>query len=178
MDIEVFVKHAAVIGQNPRITKEYLDEHLSSKFMTFNEEKVAQIFFELAGHQRLSILKILSEKNLNIAKMAKKLEATSPEVHRNVGKLSSAGLIVKNPDGNYQLTTFGKSLLIQIPSIIVLSENKKYFNEHTLENLEPKFIQRIGQIQNKKHIKGFVRVLEKWKKDPRRSRRIPFQYTF
>ncbi len=132
--------------------------------MAFNSEKIASDFLELASEQRLNILKNLSENHLSISKLAKLLDATNPEVHRNVGRLSKSGLIVKNPDGNFELTTSGKLLLAQIPSISFVSDNKEFFNVHTLSNMEPKFIQRIGALQSKKKIKGVVKVLEKWRK--------------
>ena len=106
----------------------------------------------------------MNEKNLNISKLAKILDATNPEIHRNVGRLTKTGLIKKNTDGEYELTTYGKTILVQIPSIVFVSENKEFFNVHTLSNVDTKFIQRIGALQNKKHLKGFVKVLEKWKK--------------
>ena len=131
--------------------------------MAADSEKIAGDFLELASEQRLNILKNLTEKNLNISKLAKLLDATNPEVHRNVGRLSKNGLIVKNPDGNYEITTYGKVILAQIPSISFVSENKDFFNLHTLSNVEKKFVQRIGALQTTKKIKGFVKVLEKWK---------------
>jgi predicted transcriptional regulator len=132
--------------------------------MNLDSEKNANDFLELASEQRLNILKILAEKNLNLSKLAKLLEATSPEVHRNVGRLIKNGLIEKNSEGNYQLTTYGIAVLAQIPSISFVSENKDFFNRHDLSNVDPKFIQRIGDLQSKTGIKGFVKVLEKWKK--------------
>jgi predicted transcriptional regulator len=129
-----------------------------------NSEETANNFLELASEQRLNILKNLAEKNLNISKLAKLLEATNPEIHRNVGRLSKNGLIVKNPDGNYTLTTFGKATLVQIPSLSFVSENKDFFNSHSLTNVDSKFVQRIGALQGKKRVKGFVKVLEKWQK--------------
>lgn len=127
-------------------------------------EKIALDFLEIASEQRLNILKNLKEKNLNISKLAKLLEATNPEVHRNVGRLSKNGLIVKNPDGSYGLTTFGKAVLELIPSFSFISQNRNFFNLHTLDNIEKKFIHRIGALQSKKKIIGFVKVLEKWRK--------------
>ena len=121
-------------------------------------------FLEIASEQRLNILKNLSENNLNISKLAKLLDATSPEVHRNVKRLEKNGLIIKIPDGTYELTTFGKVTIQLIPAINFVSENKKFFNKHSLDNVENKFIQRIGALYNKKQIKGYVKVLEKWKK--------------
>lgn len=132
--------------------------------MTINYEKIASDFLEISSEQRLNILKNLSTEKLNISKLAKLLQATSPEVHRNVGRLSKSGIIVKNTDGNYELTTYGQIILKLIPQINFVSENKNFFNVHTLNNIENKFIQRIGALQNRKQIKGFVKVLEKWKK--------------
>lgn len=137
---------------------------LHEPLLSLNAEKVASVFLEIASEQRLNILKQLSKENLNISKLAKILEATNPEVHRNIGRLLKNGLIEKNTDGNYQLTTYGKIMLVQIPSISFVSENKTFFNEHDLTNLETKFIQRIGALESKKEIKGFVKVLEKWTK--------------
>lgn len=127
-------------------------------------EKIAEDFLEFSSEQRLSILKNLAEKKLNISKLAEILDATKPEVHRNVTRLAKAGLIEKESDGNYALTIYGKTILIQIPTLSFISENREYFKNHTLGNLESKYIQRIGSLLEKKQIKGFVKVLEKWKK--------------
>lgn len=153
------------IGQNHRKYPRRF-RYIQTKFflVTFDSEKIANEFLELASEQRLNILKNLAEKNLNISKLAKLLEATNPEIHRNVGRLTKNGLIIKKSDGNYELTTYGKAVLVQITSIIFISENKDFFNSHTLNNVDTKFIQRIGALQSKKHVKGFVIVLEKWKK--------------
>ena len=41
-------------------------------------------------------------------------------------------------------------------------EARTFFEGHDLGNLEIKFIQRLGALQDHKKIKGFVKVLEKW----------------
>lgn len=132
--------------------------------MNLDSAKIANDFLELASEQRLNILLNIAEKKLNISKLAKLLNSTNPEIHRNVGRLTKAGLIKKNPEGNYELSVYGKAILQQIPSFSFVSENRDFFNSHSLENLETKFIQRLGALQEKKKIKGFVKVLEKWKK--------------
>lgn len=126
-------------------------------------EKVSNEFLELASEQRLNILEKLSEKKLRNSKLAELLNATKPEIHRNVTRLTKAGLIKKSLDGDYELTEYGKAILLQIPSLMFFTENNQFFNNHTLGNLEKKFIQRIGSLENKKQVKGFVKVLEKWK---------------
>lgn len=132
--------------------------------MKLDSEKIANNFLELASEQRLNIMINLAVQNLNISKLANLLGATKPEVHRNVNRLAKAGLIEKNLDGNYQLTTFGNAILVQIPSLTFISENRQYFKTHSIGNLETKFIQRLGSLHDNNNIKGFVAVLEKWQK--------------
>ena len=103
--------------------------------MKFDSEKVANDFLELASEQRLNILVNLSEKKLNISKLADLLNTTKPEVHRNVNRLAKSGLIEKDSEGNFGLTTYGSVVLVQIPSLSFISENRQYFTTHTLEVL-------------------------------------------
>ena len=126
-------------------------------------EKTAENFLELSSEQRLKIIFSLIEKKSNISSMAKELEATNPEVHRNFTRMLKAGLVEKDSDGNFHLSTHGKVVCTLIPSIDFLSKNKKYFKDHDFGNIPNKFIHRIGELYEGKRIKGFVRVLEKWK---------------
>ncbi|AFS81051.1 transcriptional regulator protein-like protein [Candidatus Nitrosopumilus koreensis AR1] len=132
-------------------------------FVSWDSESISSELFELASEQRLDILQKLSKNKLNNSKLAEILDATKPEIHRNVSRLSKSGLIEKDTDGNYSLTTYGKAVLVQIPSITFFSDNKSYFSKHTLGNLDAKFIQRLGALTNKKNIKGYVKTLEKWR---------------
>ena len=131
--------------------------------MKLSAEEIAAEFFEIGSEQRLSIILHLNEKTWAISALAKELEATITEVHRNFGRLQKAGLILKNVDGTYNLTLFGKTICSLIPSIAFASENKKYFENHNYGNLPTKFQNRVGELYEQKHIKGFVKVLEKWK---------------
>jgi predicted transcriptional regulator len=123
---------------------------------------MASEFLELASEQRLNIIQNLDEKNYTISKMAKELDATVPEVHRNFTRLTKSGLIAKNTDGTYTLTLFGYTVCQQIPWIEFLSENKKYFSEHNYDGIPTKFIHRIGELSKSKTINGHLRILETW----------------
>jgi predicted transcriptional regulator len=94
--------------------------------------------------------------------MARILDATVPEVHRNFTRLVKVGLIAKNTDGAYRLTEYGKVVFFQVPTIAFMSKNKTYFKGHSFGDLPPKFIQRIGSLSNSKIINGYVKVSEKW----------------
>ncbi|MEM0363947.1 MAG: hypothetical protein QXS25_00045 [Candidatus Nitrosocaldus sp.] len=133
-----------------------------SKSIT-DEESPYDIFWELAGELRRSILFKLGEKSMKLSTLAKELDATVQEVHRNTNRLIDAGLVKKDADGMLSLTTYGNSVITQIPSFEFLAKNKHYFEEHTFGDLPMKFIQRIGALNNTELINGVVAVLERWK---------------
>lgn len=125
-----------------------------------NTEKT---FFELASEQRLAIIFRLNEKSAKISQLAKDLDITMQEAHRNVGRLQDAGLIEKDPEGIFSLTTFGNTITKQIPTFNYLSKHKEYFSEHILGELSIKFIMRLGALDKCEFVKGVVAILERWK---------------
>lgn len=125
-----------------------------------NTEKT---FFELASEQRLAIIFRLNEKSAKISQLAKDLDITMQEAHRNVSRLQDAGLIEKDPDGIFSLTTFGNTITKQIPTFNYLSKHKEYFSEHILGELPIKFIMRLGALDKCEFVKGVVAILERWK---------------
>lgn len=131
-----------------------------------NTEKT---FFELASEQRLAIIFRLNDKNAKISQLAKDLGITMQETHRNVNRLQDAGLIEKDPDGIFSLTTFGNTIIKQIPTFNYLSKHKEYFSEHILGELPIKFIMRLGALDRCEFVKGVVAILERWKDIYRQS---------
>lgn len=126
-------------------------------------DETANYVLDLASPQRLNILFNLLNKNSNPTEIAKKLDATKQEVHRNFTRLVESGLIEKKIDGKYSLTAFGEVVCIQVPTIVFLSQNRKYFQEHNLGDIPYKFKMRCGQLANGEHVKGFSKVMEQWK---------------
>ena len=123
----------------------------------------AKDFLEIASEQRLAILLRLYENKSKVSVLAKELGATMPEVYRNFERLAKADLIMKDSEGDYSITTYGKIVCGQMSSIQFMSENKKYFKNHDFGNIPQKFLQRIGALAEGQQIKGFVKVMEKWK---------------
>jgi predicted transcriptional regulator len=122
-----------------------------------------QTFFELASQQRLAIIFRLNVKKAKISQLAKDLDITMQEAHRNVNRLQQAGLIEKDPEGVFSLTTFGNTIIKQIPTFNYLSKHKEYFSEHVLGELPIKFIMRLGALDKCEYVKGVVAILERWK---------------
>src|SRR5690348_13888070 len=138
----------------------------NSSFTTINHysfENTEQTFIELASEQRLSILFKLSEQDTKLSKLAKDLNVTMQEVHRNVNRLMDVGLIKKNSEGTFSLTTFGDTIIKQIPAYDFLSRNKEYFLDLNLGGIAMKFIHRIGALNNSEYVSGLVAVIERWK---------------
>jgi len=98
-------------------------------------DTAADHFLELASPQRLKILFSLLYKKSTITSLAKDLNSTKQEVHRNFRRLEDRDLIEKDIDGNY----------------------------HDFGGVPSKFIMRSGQLATGKHIKGVVKILEQWK---------------
>ncbi|MGI0073565.1 MAG: helix-turn-helix transcriptional regulator [Nitrosotalea sp.] len=130
--------------------------------MSINYENASDDFFLLSSEQRLSIVFKLLSKKSKISVMAKELGATVQEVHRNFERLAKSDLIVKDSDGNYSLTTYGKTICSQVPSFVFVSLNKKYFKTHDFGDIPDKFVHRIGELLVGQHVKGFTKVLGTW----------------
>src|ERR687888_736277 len=135
----------------------------SSQISKYSLENTEQTFIELASEQRLSILLRLTEQDTKLSQLAKDLGVTMQEVHRNVNRLMEVGLIKKNSEGRFSLTTFGNTIIKQIPAYDFLSRNKEYFSDHNLGEIPMKFVHRIGALNNSEYVAGLVAVIERWK---------------
>ena len=123
-------------------------------------ENTARTFFELGSAERIAIIFKIAESKCNLAKLSKDLDSTMPEVRRNIIRLTNSGFIERESDGTFFLTTFGKTILEQIPTLDFLSRNKDYFSDHTFSPLPLKFRRRIGSLSNSALISGLVSVDE------------------
>lgn len=126
-------------------------------------ETAANNFLELSSTQRLQILFKLNEKKSKPADLVKEFDSTKQEVYRNFSRLEDGHLIIKDRDGNYELTEFGTTMCNQVPAMLFLSKNMKYFNLHNFGDMPKKFYMRIGQLSSGEYIKGLGTILEKWK---------------
>jgi len=126
-------------------------------------DKIAAEFLELSSEQRLGIIQMLKTKKSKLSEIAKKLDSTNSEAHRNLSRLTKAQIISKDGDGNYHLTAYGNMLCLMIPSLRFFGDNKKFFSNHGFGSLPANYIQAIGSLADSKRISGYVRVMECWK---------------
>lgn len=135
--------------------------HMENAGSVFEDSE--KTFIELSNSQRLQIINALTHSSMNLTLIAKHLGITMQEAHRNFNRLMDAGIVSKDSSGSYSLTTFGNTIVTQIPSINFLSKNKNYFSDHYFADLPMKFVQRIGSLDNSKFIQGLVAVIEEIK---------------
>ena len=126
-------------------------------------ENASENFLELSSHQRLQILFELLENKSKASTLAKKLDATNQEIHRNFLRLEDGGFIDRNKDGSYSLTTFGKTMCSQVPALIFLSKNRRYFESHEFGGVPQKFVLRVGQLSTGTYVQSVTKVLEIWR---------------
>jgi len=115
---------------------------------------------ELAGESRYAILMMLEEKKQKSSQMAKELDLTIQETHRNTVRLTETDLIKKDSEGFFSLTPYGQIIVSQLSSFRLLNKYKEYFGEHFPSDLPSKFLKRIGNLSNCELIQGnFVSFL-------------------
>lgn len=131
--------------------------------MSQNMENYAKYFLEISSEQRLKIIQIINEEQITLSELAKRLDATTPEVHRNLDRLEKSGFLVKTAKGHFALTTLGQMVLSIIPNITFIIKNKKYFVEHPINSLPQKFISRLGELIECKLLTSYVNTFESWK---------------
>ncbi|MDQ3967941.1 MAG: transcriptional regulator [Thermoproteota archaeon] len=128
---------------------------------TYTFEDTAKTFFESGSAQRIAILYKIAEVKCNLTRLSKDLGCTMPEIRRNIIRLTNSGMVDRESNGTFFLTTFGKTILEQIPTLDFLSRNKDYFSNHTFSALPSKFMRRIGSLSNSQLISGLVSVDER-----------------
>ena len=127
-----------------------------------DEEVLNELFTVLASNTRRDILEKLSCKPVKNADLARELNTTDQDIGRNIEKMKDANLIRRNSQEVNALTSFGASILKQLPNFSFQIQHVDYFRRHPLDNLPPKSILGIGALSKCKIIEGFVRVQDTW----------------
>jgi len=120
--------------------------------LTFAMESLCNLLFELSNEDRLGILHLLGQEALNVTGIARRLGLTTQETSRHVSRLSDIGLTEKDSGGDFNITPYARTVLVQLGGLQFTSENKDYFASHTLESLPPEFICRIGDLADSRYV--------------------------
>jgi len=133
------------------------------------ESYTDDLFLELAGETRRSMIQILAKGDEKLSKIADTLGISIQDAHRNSSRLVKCGLISKKSDNLFFLTSLGLTVAQQLDSFEFLSKHNQFFQTHTMGNLDPKFIRRVGDLANSKYVEGMGPVLETLKRIAKES---------
>lgn len=104
------------------------------------------MLFEVSNDIRHKILLILKNDSATVTNISQKLEISLTEASRHFNRLSQAGLIQKNPDGDYSITLIGKTMLAQIEPLSFIVEHSEYFRSHDATRIPKQYLNRIHEI--------------------------------
>lgn len=121
--------------------------------------KTYELFAELASKNRLGILHALMEKPLKFTELASEIDATSPEVSRQLNRLTSAELIRKDVKGNYSLTSLGELVMSSASTLEVIAHDADFFHNHDTSAIPPHLLKKLEALSKGEIVEGvFVLV--------------------
>ena len=121
------------------------------------------LFFEVSNESRYDILILLREKPMRNTDISKALDLTSAEIRRQVSRLHAIGLIQRDLGGFYHLTPYGEMTLILFQEFHFLTDNREYFQTHTMDRVPVRFLKRIGELGESTHLSNamdYIRHME------------------
>lgn len=88
----------------------------------------------------------LSVDKLRMNELARKIDITATEASRQIQRLLDEGMIQKQPDGVYTLTSYGQLVLHFFPTLEFIQKHKQYLLIHDIWQFPKQFISRIGEL--------------------------------
>jgi predicted transcriptional regulator len=123
-------------------------------------DDIAALLFNLASVDRLALLSEIGSRKQRLTSLSKVIHASAQECSRHLGRLSNAGLIQKDSEGLYEVTSLGKAIQTMLPGIEFLLGHKEYFFSHNLTFLPRSFVERIGELSAGEYVNHISLVIE------------------
>ena len=125
-----------------------------------SSEELYDIIFEVSHEDRHKILMCLDNSNAKLTQIAKILNLKLSEARRHLSRLTKAELVLRNSDGAYSLTNFGAQILTQVENIKFFTENREYFQSHSVKQIPYEFQSRLGDLSNSSLLMNMMRFLK------------------
>ena len=109
-------------------------------------EGIEKLFFDFSSESRLGIIRELTQQNLRMNELGRKLDLTPTEVFRQLQRLAEASVVRKLPDGSYEITNYGKLTLQLLPPLEFTFRHKEYFLTHDVSRIPYTFVNRMGEL--------------------------------
>lgn len=122
-------------------------------------ERFYDLLFEMSNDNRHRILLLLKEKPLRITEISRQMNLTTQEISRNVSRLVEIGLVFKDGEGFYHQTPYSELTHIVLEELQFISNNRDYFIKHTVKDLQPEFVKRIGELSESTYTNSVMEFL-------------------
>ena len=119
---------------------------------------LARFLFELASDERLGILDAIAERPLRHVQIARHLRMTDSETTRHLNRLTSAGLVTKNPQSQFEATNLARLVSAAFPLFRFLLTNRDFLLKHNVRVLPPEFVNRLGALSEGTFVTGMYDV--------------------
>ncbi len=123
------------------------------------DRQLSTFLFEIASNERLGILEAVVERPRKHSELARALKMTGSETTRHLSRLAGAGLVEKNPKGEYAATPLARALWAGLPYLAFLSAHREFVTSHDLTALEPGFVSRLGELAGASFHQGAYEVV-------------------
>jgi predicted transcriptional regulator len=122
--------------------------------------RLPELLFSLASDDRLTLLAEVNSKNQRLTALSKSINASVQECSRHLERLTESGLIARESDGSYSITSLGKSVLRMFPGLEFLLAHREYFTTHDPTLLPEPFVERLGELSAGEYVNHVSRTLE------------------
>jgi predicted transcriptional regulator len=119
---------------------------------------LARFLFELASDERLGILDAIADKPMRHAQIARHLKMTDSETTRHLNRLVSTGLVMKNPQSQYETTNLARLVSEGFPFYRFLLKNREFLLKHNVRVLRSEFVERLGALTAGTFVNGMYDV--------------------
>lgn len=111
-------------------------------------EQLKELLFELSSKERMDLMLMLQDERLKLSVISKKLELTNPETLRQLRRLCDVGLVQRKPNGLYELSPYGRLVLLQLGGVEFLAKNQDFFSKYDTSFIPYEFINRFGELSS------------------------------
>ena len=116
-------------------------------------ERLCDLYFELSNEERLMMLHLLKERSDTLTGLSERLQVRNQQCSRHLSRLTEIGLIQKNVEGGYDITSYGSAILRLQPTLGFLTGNSEYFMDHSLAGLPDASLNSIGMLSKADQVK-------------------------
>lgn len=120
---------------------------------------ISDLLFLISSETRLEIIKKIQDNPSSQTNLAKAMNMVIPEASRHLARLVEAKLVVKNEQNLYEISNFGRLVLVTLPTLEFLVKNREYFVTHNIHELPLEFIYRLGELEKAKHTTTVSNIL-------------------